>query len=176
MNPIAFLLLGVAAYALLQQQKKDEPKKAEPKKDEPKPGEPSPEYVHQISETDYTDSAGDTWAIFNPKPGDWHTNKRKIEASSRRELIEKIEKFAAKDRSELLAERRAGELAGAADAEDSAKAYKDSWTGIGVESVSKRFDKNQSDPWIRGYRQAFGDRLEQLGFATNEDGEVKKKG
>lgn len=175
MNPIAFILLGVAAYALLQQQQK-QPKKDEPKKDEPKPAAPAPEYVSEISETDYADSAGKTWAIFNPKPGDWHTQKREIEASSRRELIEKIEKIAAKDRSGLLAERRAGELAGEADAEDSAKAYADSWTGIGIDAVSKRYDASQSDSWLRGYRQGFVERLDQLGFTTNEDGEVKKKG
>lgn len=168
MNPLILIALGVAAYAVLQKKEPEKKKEPEPEpKDEPTAYEPST--------SDYTDSAGTTWTIYNPKLGDWYVTGRKVQASSRRELLEKLENFVAKRRFADLAERRAGELAGHADAEDSAKAYKESWTGIGVDAVSKRFDKDQSDPWLRGYRQGFGERLDELGFTTNEDGKVKKK-
>lgn len=186
MNPIAFILLGVAAYALLQQQQK-QTKKDEPKKDEPKPGAPTPEDTAKFQTTGYNDSAGLTWKITSKAPDDWtakiygdagdaYDGPTTITASSRPYLIMLIEKAVKKSKAEVLEVREDGEDAGIEDANASVKAYEDSWTGYGVKTVHDRLTMTKGDAWVNGYWTAFRDRLEELGYYIGEGSTVKKEG
>lgn len=186
MNPLGLILIGAAVYALLQKKgDNQQPKKAT--QGEPTEVPIGTETEFRPSESVYVDSAKIQWNVRHDRVDRWwatpgfgageeYEGPDRVEASTRAALVQAIEDATRKSRAKVLAERRAGELAGMADAEASAKAYADSWTGVDVDAVNVRRVEDASAAWQAGYRTGFEDRLAALGYAVNEDGKITKKG